>query len=88
MARTMKLDQTDIYRMVVTERRADNSFGVDVYGPHDQSNQARDHEVWTRGPHRLQKQKLSYSYLEGGKLIWSTIRTEYRNGGEKVEWDA
>ena len=50
--------------------------------------------TWTRGPHRLEKQKLIAAPVYEGtgsweaKLVWHTVRTEYRNGGELVEWDA
>lgn len=96
MARTMNVDQTDIYRMLVTRRGEDGRQRQTAYGPHDMSNMARDWE--TKGyvgslPARQEKQQLMawirfdehdspYSVLE-----WTTIRTTYTNGGEGVEWD-
>jgi len=93
MARTMNIDNTDIYRMVVDYkyyREPDSSIFQDVYGPHDSSNQARDHDGYRKGPARLRKQKLKPTdlrdlYPDG--LVWQTIKTTYTNGGEDVNWD-
>lgn len=99
MARTMRYDSADIYRMVVDVHIAGDRYeggfyqGRAVYGPHDTLAMAKDYsDLWDREyPRRLTKQKLM-PYSGGsmnagpGGLEWITIKTEYRNGGEGVSW--
>lgn len=85
MARTMRDDNTEIYRMRVSFLQGNGKQGMEIYGPHDQSNQARNH-YWTGFTvRREEKQMLRPD--ENGQLYWHTIRTKYFNGGEGVEWD-
>jgi len=87
MARVMADDCTEIYRMRVTRQFKSGSQVVEVYGPHAQSNQARNYDVWdSRTPRREEKQSLRPD--ENNQLYWDTIRTAYYAGGENVNWDA
>jgi hypothetical protein len=92
MARTMRYDSADIYRVVVDVHIAGDRYeggfyqGRVVYGPHDTSVMAKDYsDRWDRDyPRRLLKQSLRPD--ENCQLYWDTIKTEYRNGGEDVSW--
>ncbi len=93
MARTTTVDNTDIYRALVTY-----FYGFDLnekkfqtaYGPHDSKAHARDHDAQYRGgPTRVEKQVLRPQWIVGvgNVLEWVTIETKYTNGGEEVNWD-
>lgn len=91
MARTMRIDNTDIYRTVVEMAPPGRNVLTYVYGPHDSKSSNKDYtenKYWEDEPRRITKQKLVHSYLGGGKLIWSTYNVTYKNGGEGVNWGA
>lgn len=93
MARIMSVDNTDIYRMLVTRKMDGGKSFQTAFGPHDVSSAARDYtfnSYWGNEPARREKQKLMV-VPKGGydiKLEWVTVKTTYANGGEEVEWDA
>lgn len=103
MARTMSIDNTDIYRAVVDELYPSSKLndrlgrmGTTVYGPHDSKSQNKD---WTNGgggsnnPRRITKQQLAPVHTEESDghpaltLEWFTYSVTYKNGGEDVNWD-
>lgn len=86
MARTMRVDNTDIYRALVSRKHPDRGIIRTAYGPHDSKGRARDHDSGFIWPARVEKQVLRVVGYEG-ELEWGTIETKYTNGGEDVEWD-
>lgn len=90
----MNVDQTDIYRLLVSrERRLDGQFRT-AYGPYDDPSSARDWGSGLKLPTKQEKQVLmATAFCEGfgeraAELEWVTIKTTYTNGGEDVDWDA
>lgn len=99
MARTMSIDNTDIYRTVVDVLYRGNldadAVQTTVYGPHDSKPSNKDYTSgWGAEPRRITKQQLHCTYSnEGGwnvepGLEWHTYSVTYKNGGEGVNWDA
>lgn len=88
MARTMTIDNTEVYRALVTYVSSYNGkVAQAAYGPYDSRAHARDHDArWRKGPTRVEKQVLRVVGYEG-ELEWGTLETKYTNGGEDVEWD-
>lgn len=85
MPRTMRMEDTEIYRAVVSTKQDGGGVSTVIYGPHDSSNQARDHRIRsTSNPVRIVKQKLEGD-IDG--LYWQVIKTYYRNDGESADWD-
>ena len=96
MARTMSIDNTDIYRTVVDQLfRGDleaDAIQTTTYGPHDSKSSNRDYtdSEWARslrrsGPRRITKQQLDID-MGGEHLVWATYSVTYTNGGEDVNW--
>lgn len=92
MPRTMDVGSTGVVRALVDRLDTGDEYRPEcrvitvAYGPYADSTSCRDMMPNGR-PTRVQKQKLIHSYSEGGKLIWSTVKTTYTNGGEEVDWD-
>lgn len=92
MARTMRHDNADIYRMVVDVHRIGDHYEGGfhqyrtVYGPYDTPSMAKDYSdrFEADSPKRLTKQILGFD--GGGNLVWISFPLMYRNGGEGVNW--
>lgn len=82
----MPFDQTDIYRMVVSERWIGNDephFTTNVYGPYANRNAARDYGAkWRHHGASVDKrlQRLEFDCTREGLgpvPTWITIKREY-----------
>lgn len=87
MARTMTIDNTEIYRALVSRKHSNGRVTQVAYGPQTSKAHAQDRgRSWEKVPSRVEKQVLRVVGYEG-ELEWGTIETKYTNGGEEVNWD-
>ncbi len=89
MARTMIVDNTEIYRALVSRKHPSRGVIQKAYGPHDSRAHAQDYDSGFVWPARVEKQVLEPQWIVGigNVLEWHTIDTKYTNGGEDVNWD-
>lgn len=86
MARTMMIDNTEIYRALVSRKLPSGKVTQIAYGPQASKAHAQDRgRSWDSFPSRVEKQVLRPD--ENCQLYWDTIDTKYASGGEDVNWN-
>lgn len=84
----MTVDNTEIYRALVSRKLSNGKVAQVAYGPQASKAHAQDYGArYRKGPTRVEKQVLTARYDADPIMSWETIDTKYTNGGEDVEWD-